>query len=57
MNLDPDFEIVGPGWCRPDGCDPTENDCRVNGYHKDNVGSDECRRTCLTESSCSGFGT
>ena len=57
LDLDPDFDMLGKGWCRPEGCDPKDNDCRVNGYLKDNFDSDDCRIACLTESSCSGFGT
>ena len=49
--------MVGTGWCRPEGCDPRDTDCRVNGYFKDKVDSDECRLACLNETSCSGFGT
>ena len=51
-----DFEFIGSGWCRPDGCDVMKDrKCRVDGYFKDQVDFNECLKSCLEEPTCTGF--
>ena len=52
---DSNFESVGAGWCRPKGCDVNKDTCRVNGYYKNGTNYQDCRATCLNESTCTGF--
>ena len=51
------FDLIGDGWCRPEGCDHNDGACRVNGYVKDGVDSSDCRIACFNETSCTGFAT
>ena len=55
--LESSFELVGIGWCRPDGCNvEKDKNCRVDGFFKDNVDFDECITSCLQEPTCTGIG-
>ena len=53
--LDPEFDHVGGGWCRPDGCNINDSDCRVDGKYKFSSNSMECRTACELEPLCSGY--
>ena len=52
-----EFIKVGYGWCRPDECIANDPDCalRVNGFHKDDSNSTECKLVCSNEPSCLGY--
>ena len=50
-----DFTYIGKGWCRPDGCDVSDQACRINGYFKDDSNSKECKVACSNEPSCTGY--
>ena len=50
-----DLESVGVGWCSPYGCHQFNQSCRINGYYKDGSTYQECKTTCLNESTCIGF--
>ena len=51
-----EFSRIGNGWCRPDDCDVTDDECRVNGYYKDESNSDECKEACISHiPSCTGY--
>ncbi|CAK8985558.1 unnamed protein product, partial [Durusdinium trenchii] len=49
------YHLVGAGFCRPEGCDPDESSCRVNGYYGSTVTKLDCRRACELEANCIGF--
>ena len=51
------FHLVSFGWCRPDDCNLDNRKCRVNGFVKDEVVTDDCRTACLREALCTGFAT
>ena len=54
--LETNFEFVGKGWCRSEGCDVgNDKKCRVDGFFKDQVDLDDCRKACLQEPACTGF--
>ena len=52
---DKNFLVVGNGWCRPGGCNIKNSTCRVNAHGKLQSNYQECRTTCLNETSCVGF--
>ena len=50
-----EYTYVGNGWCRPDGCEVTDQACRISGYFKDESNSNECKLKCSNEPSCTGY--
>jgi len=49
------ISTVGPGFCRPAGCDITDSSCLIKGHFKDESSYEECSTICLGEISCIGF--
>lgn len=55
QNYTKTYELVGAGFCRPEGCDPEDPNCRVNGYYGNGASLLDCRRRCEMEANCIGF--
>eukprot|EP00435_Cladocopium_sp_Y103_P014644 s4228_g3.t1 len=55
QNYTKTYELVGAGFCRPEGCDPEDPNCRVNGYYGNGASLLDCRRRCEVEANCIGF--
>eukprot|EP00493_Phyllostaurus_siculus_P025287 UN25631 len=50
------YEYVGTGFCRPSHCDIySDDDCRVNGFWRDNSNENECMGACDTTHGCLGY--
>ena len=54
---DLDFDFIGYGLCATDQCNVRDKTCDLNGYYRGKINTDECRTTCLQESSCIGFAS
>ena len=50
-----EFDLVGKGWCLPDGCKVTYKACRLKGYFKDQSNSSECKNVCSNNPTCTAY--
>ena len=50
-----EFDLVGKGWCRPDGCKVMDKACRLKGYFKDEYNSFDCKNVCSNNPYCTGY--